>query len=72
MMPEMDGVETARRIRAMGGEFEKLPILALTANAMKGVKEMLLANGMDDYMSKPVEMWELSEKLRHGGCLRAR
>lgn len=64
MMPEMDGVETAKRIRAMGGEFEKLPILALTANAMKGVKEMLLANGMDDYMSKPVEMWELSEKLR--------
>jgi signal transduction histidine kinase/ActR/RegA family two-component response regulator/HPt (histidine-containing phosphotransfer) domain-containing protein len=65
MMPDMDGLETARRIRAMGGAFEKLPILALTANAMKGVKEHLLSNGMDDYMSKPVEMWELSEKLRH-------
>lgn len=64
MMPDMDGVETTKRIRAMGGKYETLPILALTANAMKGVREMLLANGMDDYMSKPVEMWELSEKLR--------
>jgi CheY-like chemotaxis protein/HPt (histidine-containing phosphotransfer) domain-containing protein len=64
MMPEMDGVETTRHIRAMGAEYERLPVLALTANAMKGAREELLAGGMDDYISKPIEMRELSEKLR--------
>ncbi len=72
MMPEMDGIEAAGRIRAMGGEYKKLPIVALTANAVKGVEKEFLAGGMNDFLSKPValrtlsgilERWLPSEKL---------
>lgn len=64
LMPEMDGAEATRRIRALGGEYEKLPVIALTANAMKGVREELLACGMDDYITKPIDMLILAEKLK--------
>jgi len=63
MMPEMDGVESTREIRMLGGKFRNLPIIALTANAVQGAKEMFLANGFNDFLSKPIEMQKLTEIL---------
>jgi len=57
-MPGMDGVEATARIRALGGEYpylEALTIVALTANAVVGMKEIFLQNGFDDFMSKPID-----------------
>jgi len=54
-MPEMDGVEAAKRIRAIGGDCEKIPIVALTANAVSGAREIFLAAGMNDFISKPID-----------------
>ncbi|MDR2535871.1 MAG: response regulator [Treponema sp.] len=59
MMPEMDGIEATGHIRELGGDYKKLPIIALTANAVSGVKEMFLQNGMNDFLSKPIEMSRL-------------
>jgi signal transduction histidine kinase/DNA-binding response OmpR family regulator len=62
MMPEMDGIETTSAIRAMGGEyFKTVPIIALTANAISGMREMFLQNGFNDFLSKPIEVSKLSE-----------
>ncbi|MBM3569949.1 MAG: response regulator, partial [Alphaproteobacteria bacterium] len=55
-MPVMDGPAAVARIRAMDGAKAKLPIVALTANAMPGDRERYLASGFDDYVSKPVEI----------------
>ncbi len=56
MMPEMDGVETMQRIRAKGGAYyQNIPIVALTANAVAGSRENLLAKGFNDFIEKPVE-----------------
>jgi len=64
MMPEMDGIEAARNIRALEGEYYKnLPIIALTANAIIGMKEMFLSNGFNDYLSKPIEVLKLDDTL---------
>jgi CheY-like chemotaxis protein len=64
MMPVMDGIEATQRIRNLpGGRFKTLPIIALTANAVAGVKEMMLAAGMNDFISKPIEASELNEVL---------
>jgi CheY-like chemotaxis protein len=59
MMPEMDGVEATAIIRGMGGKYKTLPIVALTANAVAGAKEMFLENGFDDFISKPIDSREL-------------
>jgi PAS domain S-box-containing protein len=59
-MPEMDGVTATRKIRELGGDKARIPIVALTADAMKGDRERLLAQGMDEYVSKPLER----DKLR--------
>lgn len=56
MMPEMDGVETTHRIRALGERHGRIPIIALTANAVIGTRELLLASGINDFLSKPIEM----------------
>ncbi len=64
MMPEMDGVETTEKIRDMEGErFQTMPIIALTANAISGVREMFIASGMNDFLSKPLELGELKRVL---------
>ncbi len=65
-MPEMDGLEATRRIRAAGSGVldPRVPIVAMTANAMQGQKELCLSAGMDDYLSKPVQPRELAEMLR--------
>ncbi len=64
MMPEMDGVETTHIIREMDGDYYKnVPIIALTANAVNGAKEMFLEEGMNDFIAKPISIRELSEKI---------
>jgi len=64
MMPEMDGIETVRQIRSMGGKHKNQIIIALTANAIKGAREMFINNGFDDFISKPVDLKELRELLK--------
>jgi PAS domain S-box-containing protein len=64
-MPEMDGREATRRIRAgeAGEAARRAPVIALTAHAMKGDREQFLADGMDGYLAKPVDMAELERVL---------
>ena len=54
-MPEMDGPTATARIRALDGPAAQVPIIALTANAMRGDREQYLQLGMDDYVSKPID-----------------
>jgi signal transduction histidine kinase/CheY-like chemotaxis protein/HAMP domain-containing protein len=63
MMPEMDGYETMRAIREMEG-FQRLPIIALTAKAMKGDREKSIEAGASDYITKPVEINALLSLMR--------
>ena len=65
MMPEMDGIEAAQYIRNLPGEYyKKLPIIALTANAMTDARQMFLDAGMNDFVAKPIEMTELNRVLK--------
>ena len=59
MMPEMDGIDTTIAIRDLGEKYARIPIVALTANAVSGVKEMFKAEGLNDFLSKPIEMAKL-------------
>ncbi|MGB3203913.1 MAG: response regulator [Crinalium sp.] len=63
-MPEMDGIEATRRIHQKWQPAERPRIIALTANAMQGDRELCLEAGMDDYLSKPIRRENLVEALR--------
>ena len=60
-MPKMDGYETTRQIRS--GDWSQPRIIAMTANAMEGDEELCRASGMDDYLSKPVQLEKLQEAI---------
>ncbi|MAT96028.1 MAG: hypothetical protein CL608_02600 [Anaerolineaceae bacterium] len=62
-MPEMDGIEATHRIRRNLPQWRQPCIIALTANALEGDKEKYLAQGLDDYVSKPVHVQELTAAL---------
>jgi signal transduction histidine kinase/CheY-like chemotaxis protein/ligand-binding sensor domain-containing protein len=70
MMPEMDGIEAAALIRSWEKEqaeasaaYKPVPIIALTANAVSGMKEMFLEKGFNDFLSKPIDMSKLDELM---------
>jgi len=64
MMPEMDGIETTTAIRSLEGKrFKTMPIVALTANAVVGMREMFLEKGFSDFLSKPIEVTKFDELL---------
>ena len=63
-MPVMDGPTATRHIRALPGPESRIPIIALTANAMVGDEERYLGSGMDAYVSKPVDPAELARTIR--------
>ncbi|TQV80295.1 two-component sensor histidine kinase BarA [Aliikangiella coralliicola] len=63
-MPEMDGIQATRHIRKMKNRRARTPIIALTAHAMKGEKEKLLKEGMDDYLTKPISQVQLEETIQ--------
>ncbi len=62
-MPELDGYETTREVRRLEQGGHSTPIIAMTANSMKGERERCLANGMDDYLTKPLRKQALSETM---------
>jgi CheY-like chemotaxis protein len=63
MMPEMDGYQTTRAVRQMP-QFRRLPIIALTAKAMKGDREKSISAGASDYITKPVDIDQLVSLMR--------
>ena len=63
-MPEMDGLEASRKINARWRAQDRPRIIAMTANAMQGDRDMCLAAGMDDYLTKPIRVERLVEALR--------
>ena len=66
MMPEMDGIETLHRIRGLSDcPCQDTPIIVLTANAVSGAKEAYLAEGFDDFLSKPIVPDKLEHIIRH-------
>src|SRR5262249_19464820 len=67
MMPEMDGLDTMREIRKLSA-FRNLPIIAVTAKAMKGDREKCIEAGAWDYLSKPVDADQLLAALRAWLC----
>ncbi|MCL2254659.1 MAG: ATP-binding protein [Lachnospiraceae bacterium] len=65
MMPEMDGIEAVKYIRAIDSDFARnVTIIALTANAVSGAKELFLGNGFQDFLSKPISVMNLDKILK--------
>ena len=64
MMPEIDGVETTHIIRRFYNEYADVPIIALTANAVEGVREMFIKEGMNDFVAKPIELRNIVAIIR--------
>jgi CheY-like chemotaxis protein len=62
-MPVLDGIDATRRIRALPPPRNRVRIIALTAHAMSGVREQLLAAGLDDFLAKPIQADQLLAKL---------
>lgn len=54
-MPQMDGMQATRCLRDLGGHYADIPVIAITANAMPGARELYLAAGMNDYVAKPID-----------------
>ena len=63
MMPDMDGIEATKIIRQMEGGRGAMPVVALTANAVSGMREMFLKNGFNDFLSKPIDILRLNAVL---------
>lgn len=64
MMPEVDGVEATHIIRRMIPSYKDVPIIALTANAIGGAKEMFIKEGMNDFVAKPIDIRDILASLR--------
>jgi CheY-like chemotaxis protein len=64
MMPDMDGIEATARIRAMGGRYATIPIIALTANVVNGAENLFLSNGFTGFLPKPLELSTLSRCIQ--------
>ncbi len=64
MMPEVDGVETTHIIRRLIPSYANVPIIALTANAIEGTKEMFINEGMNDFVAKPIDVKDIVSKIR--------
>ena len=64
-MPGMDGIETTRQIRAMEHAGSSLPIIAVTAHALPDEKKLILQSGLNDYMTKPVNVRQLANMVSH-------
>ncbi|MEX1012891.1 MAG: response regulator [Waddliaceae bacterium] len=62
-MPEKDGYQVAKEIREKEDSDEHIPLIALTASALSGDREKCLKEGMDDYLSKPIEPYQIEEIL---------
>ena len=67
-MPEMDGLEASRQINARWQSRDRPRIIAMTANAMQGDRDMCLAAGMDDYLTKPIRVERLVEALNQASA----
>ena len=64
MMPEMDGMEAVKKIRALNSDYAKnVPIIALTANAMAGSEKLFLESGFNDFLIKPIDIMKLDAVL---------
>ena len=64
MMPEVDGIEATHIIRQLVPSYNDVPIIALTANAIGGAREMFISEGMNDFVAKPIDVKEMISKLR--------
>ena len=64
MMPEVDGVEATHIIRRLRPSYNDVPIIALTANAIGGAKEMFIREGMNDFVAKPIDLKDIISKIR--------
>jgi len=64
MMPEMDGIETVQEIRKLGGKYEELTIIALTANAVNSAIDTFFSSGFNDFVAKPINAGELREIVK--------
>jgi signal transduction histidine kinase/ActR/RegA family two-component response regulator len=64
MMPGMDGIETTRQVRGLGGSYADIPIIALTANVINGAETMFLENKFSGFLAKPIEFASLNKCLR--------
>jgi CheY-like chemotaxis protein len=71
-MPEMDGLEASRQITGRWQPKDRPRIIAMTANAMQGDRDMCLAAGMDDYLTKPIRVERLVEALNQASARKDR